>query len=62
MVDARINYRVYTKTSKSSPWKDTGIIESNREAAKKYWKELIDKLGHYDFKFEYCMGGICAER
>jgi hypothetical protein len=53
-----INWKVYTKASESSPWKFTGIIESNKSAAEKRWPNIIKNLGYHSFKLEWTQGGI----
>jgi hypothetical protein len=46
-------WRVYTKVAAHSPWKDTGVVESNREAALKVWTTVVHNLKHHAFKLEY---------
>lgn len=52
------NYRVYTKAHESSPWKDTGIIESNRDLANAVWSDICRKLGRHSFKLEPISYGV----
>lgn len=45
-------WRVYTKVARTSPWKDTGIVESNKLVALAVWPSILARLGHYEFKLE----------
>lgn len=56
------NYRVYTKPTKIAPWKDTGIIESNREVADKVWADIIKNLSYHSFRLFPITYGVAIER
>ena len=56
------NWRVYTKVTARASWKDTGIIESNREAAQEIWASIITRLHYHDFKLEPITYGVAIER
>lgn len=58
----RINYRVYMKPTAHTPWHDTGIIESNKEAAEKVWAGIVKSLRYYAFKLEAITYGIAIQR
>ena len=55
-------WRVYIKTDASSPWRDTGIIESNREAASSAWAAICRKLRRHSFKLEPITYGVAYAR
>lgn len=57
-----INYMVYTKAAAHSPWRFTGVVESNKETADKVWPNIIKRLRYHAYKLEYCTGRICIER
>ena len=56
------NYRVYVKTHESSPWRDTGIIESNRDLANAVWFDICRKFGRHSFKLEPISYGVAYAR
>jgi hypothetical protein len=58
----RVNYRVYTKATESSRWKDTGIIESNRDAAADAWDSIIRRIQYHAYKLEPVTYGTPYER
>ena len=57
-----INYRVYTKATKNSPWKFNGVIESNLDNAHKCWTDTIKRLRYHAYKLEPCTYGVPIER
>ncbi len=57
-----VNYRVYTKATETSVWRDNGIIESNKVAATEAWASIINRLGYYAFKLEPITFGIAYAR
>lgn len=57
-----INYMVYTKAAAHSPWRFTGVVESNKETADKVWPNIIKQLRYHAYKLEYCTSRTCIER
>jgi hypothetical protein len=58
----RINYRVHTRATATSPWRDTGIIESDRNTANAVWTDIIRRLQYHSFKLHAITYGIAIER
>lgn len=58
----RVNYRVYTKAAPHSPWRFTGVIESNKATADAVWPAIIKRLRYHAYKLEVCTYGVCIER
>ena len=57
-----INYRVESKASANSPWRFTGIIESNKEIAAPIWDGIIAKLRYHSYRFVAITYGIPIDR
>lgn len=58
-----LNWAVYTKVAEHSPWKFTGVIESDRANAHKRWSDIIRKLRHHSYRLEpVAAGRIPLER
>lgn len=56
------NYRVYVKATIKSPWRDTGIVESDKATARTVWDEIIRKSRHHAFKLEPIVYGTPIDR
>jgi hypothetical protein len=57
-----IVYMVYVKAAAHSPWRYTGVVESNKETAEKIWPDIIKRLRYHAYRLEYCTNRICIER
>ncbi len=57
-----INYRVETRVAAHSPWRFTGIIESDKALAVKVWTEITRKLRHHAFRLIPITYGIPINR
>lgn len=57
-----MNWRVYVKAAPSSPWRFTGVIESNRDTANQVWSDITRRLRYHAFKLEYCTYGVTIKR
>lgn len=43
-------YHVFVQTAPGSPWRDTGVIESNLATANKAWSSIIQRLERHAYK------------
>jgi hypothetical protein len=57
-----MNYLVYTKAAPHSPWRFTGIVESNREIADRVWTDITRKLKYHNYKLEWTTGYTPIDR
>jgi hypothetical protein len=57
-----LNYRVYVKPTSSASWRDTGIIESNKELAQEVWVGIVKRLRYHSFKLETIGDGTPIDR
>lgn len=55
-------YRVYLKRAPGVPFKDAGIIESNRPAAEAFWADLVKRFRYAAFRLEPITYGVAVER
>jgi spore coat protein U-like protein len=60
--NVKINYRVYTRATATSPWRDTGIIESDRDTAHAVWAGIIRRLRYHSYKLFAITYGVPIER
>jgi hypothetical protein len=56
-----MKWRVYWKAAENSPWRFTGIIESDKERAIAFWSQHIAKIKYHAFKLEHCACGVARE-
>jgi hypothetical protein len=52
----RRSWRVLTRLTPGSSWRDTGHIEDDYQAALESWPSIVAKMGHHDFKLEPVKG------
>jgi hypothetical protein len=57
-----LTYRVWVKATDRSPWRDTGIVESNKSVAERVWASIVRDLRYHAFKLEYQSYGVAIER
>lgn len=57
-----LHWRVYIKASVHSPWRFTGIIESDKAKAVYYWAKRIKDLKYFAYKLEWTTSGIPIHR
>jgi hypothetical protein len=58
----QIKWRVYWKASENSPWRFTGVIESDKQKANEFWASHIAKIKYHSFKIEPCAYGVAINR
>lgn len=60
------NYRVYVQSTTSSPWTDTGIIESgedkDKEKIERIWASNLRQMGYANFRLEPITYGTPIDR
>lgn len=58
----KLNYRVLVKAAPHSPWRFTGVVESNKEVADRVWSDIVRRLNYHAYKLEWTTGFIPIER
>lgn len=57
-----LRYHVWTKAAPHSPWRFTGIVESDRDLAHRLWTDIIRRLGYHAYELRWATFGTAIDR